>query len=485
MRSISMLAYCLLAFHSVAMGVSPAPRSAEPAKLAINSLLIDVAAAGKRLVAVGDRGHVLFSDDAGKNWSQAKQVPSQALLTGVCFFDAQHGLAVGHDETILSTSDAGNTWSLTHYAPEKQQPLLDVWCGEGGHALAVGAYSSMYESRDKGASWTARAFEAKPSAGSTGDNTRAGDSDAQGSSHGSAPVSAGDNTRGGDSDAQGSSHGSAPASAGDNTHGGDSDAQGSSHGSAPVSAGDNMRGGDSDAQASSRGSDSHTEVGGAQATSDATNSGAHTSMESYDDGLQSDFHLNRIVGASATRLYIAAEAGHVYRSDDAGASWLELPSAYEGSFFGALPLSESAVLVFGLRGNLYRSNDAGQSWQKIPTRTTAMLNDAVKLDDEHIAVVGLSGVVLYSEDGGRTFATTEQADRKGLSAAWPTGGTTMAVVGESGAKLLDFARTQAQTTRTLARQCDARRTVLALDTRCGVVQAVRPVDAHSPKDFGR
>ena len=59
---------------------------------------------------------------------------------------------------------------------------------------------------------------------------------------------------------------------------------------------------------------------------------------SAEDEIGGDFHLNRIVGASGSRLYIAAEAGHLYRSDDAGRTWNELPSPYEGSFFGVLPL---------------------------------------------------------------------------------------------------------------------------------------------------
>ena len=39
-------------------------------------LLLDVVLAGNRLVAVGDRGHILFSDDNGVSWTQAK-VPSR------------------------------------------------------------------------------------------------------------------------------------------------------------------------------------------------------------------------------------------------------------------------------------------------------------------------------------------------------------------------------------------------------------------------
>ena len=46
---------------------TPALKSA----LAAKSLLNGVAVAGKRLVSVGQRGHILYSDDGGKSWTQA------------------------------------------------------------------------------------------------------------------------------------------------------------------------------------------------------------------------------------------------------------------------------------------------------------------------------------------------------------------------------------------------------------------------------
>ena len=46
--------------------VARAVESSEAAPLAVKSLLLDVARAGSRLVAVGDRGHVLLSDDEGR-----------------------------------------------------------------------------------------------------------------------------------------------------------------------------------------------------------------------------------------------------------------------------------------------------------------------------------------------------------------------------------------------------------------------------------
>lgn len=117
-----------------------------------HSLLLDVASPGKRLVTVGDRGHILFSDDNGANWTQAK-VPTKQLLTAVFFIDDQHGWAVGHDAQILASSDGGATWVKQFEDLEREAPLLDVWFKDRNSGYAVGAYGALLETTDGGASW--------------------------------------------------------------------------------------------------------------------------------------------------------------------------------------------------------------------------------------------------------------------------------------------------------------------------------------------
>lgn len=331
---------CVLAVG--ARGAQPPQLSAEPARLAAHSLLIAIASAGPRLVAVGDRGIIVLSDDHGVTWMQARDVPTLALLTGVCFLDAERGVAVGHDEVVLITTDAGRTWKRTHYAPEAQRPLLDVWCGGGSRVIAVGAYSTYLVSEDRGASWTAREFRPAPPAAIRR---------ARGAAAGAR------------ADAQ-------PAAAPSEAAGG--------------------------------------------------------------------YHLNRIVSAGDSRLYIAAEAGHLYRSEDGGDSWSGLDSPYGGSFFDVLPLDGDALLALGMRGNLYRSDDAGTTWRKIPTGTVAMLDGGARFAGGDIAIVGLSGTVLESDDGGHSFKLLPQADRAGLSAGVTVGDETLAAVGEGGARLISL-----------------------------------------------
>lgn len=347
---LAVLVAALWAGAAPAASIDPGELPAEPARLAPQALLLDLALAGSRLVAVGERGHVLLSDNKGETWRQARSVPTQNLLTAVCFSDERHGIAVGHDEIVLITADAGETWARQRYAPDAQQPLLDVLCN-GQDAIAVGAYSAYFSSKDGGSSWTQHEFQA---------------------ARGSAPV--------------------------------------------PTRASQSP-----DTRAS----------GPSSATTPADASSANEDLD-----VPVAFHLNRIVGASGSRLYIAAEAGHLYRSDDAGTTWSELPSPYEGSFFGILPLNSDSLLAYGLRGHIFRSDDAGQTWRAIETNTQAMLNDAVRLPGRGVAVVGLSGTVLMSTDNGEHFTGTQEPDRKGLSAALPAGAAQLVTVGEGGVKLI-------------------------------------------------
>ncbi|HEX5162464.1 MAG TPA: hypothetical protein VFV88_12145 [Steroidobacteraceae bacterium] len=307
----------------------PANKPAEIAPLAGQSLLLDLARAGPRLVAVGERGHVLLSDDEGVTWRQAKSVPTRDMLTAVFFADGEYGWAVGHDETILNTVDGGETWTRTHFAPETGQPLLDLWFANRVSGIAVGAYGAYLTTNDGGRSWTTSKFEAPPAK---------------------------------------------------------------------------------------------------QATHDGENS-------PVEGNLPPDYHLNRIVGIG-NRLFIAAEAGQLYRSDDRGASWRALPSPYEGSLFGLVPIRGEGLLAFGLRGHLYKSADAGETWSELESHTTAMLTDGVVINDLRVIISGLAGVMLVSGDGGETFRLTQQDDRKGISAVLPGPAGAVVVAGEGGVRTL-------------------------------------------------
>ena len=147
--------------------------------LAANSLLNGLGRAGERIVAVGQRGHVLISGDNGKSWAQAS-VPVSSDLVAVHFVSPGKGWAVGHDGVVLATADGGATWArqfdgraagksmASHYAnaeaalvaegqrfaeqgPDK--PFLDVWFENENSGFVVGAFNMIFRTEDGGKSW--------------------------------------------------------------------------------------------------------------------------------------------------------------------------------------------------------------------------------------------------------------------------------------------------------------------------------------------
>ena len=125
----------------------PLLQTAEVMPLAEHSLLLDLARSGERLVAVGERGHVLMSSD-GKTWTQSANVPVRSALTAVSAVGADVW-AVGHDGIILHSGNAGETWEIQRRDPRgaaiaaagdeirQGAPLLDVLFSDPKHGIAI------------------------------------------------------------------------------------------------------------------------------------------------------------------------------------------------------------------------------------------------------------------------------------------------------------------------------------------------------------
>ncbi|MEA3543969.1 MAG: YCF48-related protein [Thermodesulfobacteriota bacterium] len=257
------------------------------APLSSHSLLLDAQRIGDNLVAVGERGHILLSEDNGDSWAQVP-APTRATLTSVYFIDSQNGWVVGHDQVILRTRDGGKTWELVYENIDAESPLLDIFFLDAKHGYAIGAYGQFLESFDAGSSWEGRWIS------------------------------------------------------------------------------------------------------------------------------EDDFHLNQMI-AVGKQLFIAAEAGFAYRSDDAGQNWTLLDPDYHGSFFGIFPAEGNNLLLFGLRGHLFRSDNAGESWNQVETGTEASLTSGLRLDDGTLVITGLAGALLVSQDNGHSFTLQQDPDRKGFS----------------------------------------------------------------------
>jgi len=87
------------------------------------ALMIGIARAGSRLVAVGDQGTIIYSDDNGQTWRQAA-VPVQATLTRVAFATPEIGWAAGAYGVILRTTDGGRSWVKQIYGGKIIQLML-------------------------------------------------------------------------------------------------------------------------------------------------------------------------------------------------------------------------------------------------------------------------------------------------------------------------------------------------------------------------
>ncbi|MEO8386564.1 MAG: hypothetical protein ABI583_15040 [Betaproteobacteria bacterium] len=154
----SLLAVATLSFEVHAQ-INPAVMPAEGplSKRTISRLLLtDAARIGNRVVAVGDRGYIVYSDSNGESWTRAKTPPDTPLLTAVFFLDAKTGWAVGHDSVILTSTDQGESWTKAFAAADERKPLMDVTFVDANTGFAVGAYGAFYATTDGGKTWISR-----------------------------------------------------------------------------------------------------------------------------------------------------------------------------------------------------------------------------------------------------------------------------------------------------------------------------------------
>ncbi|VVE58407.1 Ycf48-like protein [Pandoraea terrae] len=147
--SLAVVAAAIFAFAPRPLPAFPAS-SLKPDRLQINGL----ARAGDRLVAVGERGKILVSDDSGAHWRPADVKPDAgSTLTQVAFADARVGVAVGHDGVIVRTDDGGLHWRQVHIDEAHSDPLLSVWGAPTGEWFALGSFGALLRSHDGGRTW--------------------------------------------------------------------------------------------------------------------------------------------------------------------------------------------------------------------------------------------------------------------------------------------------------------------------------------------
>ncbi|MFL6969924.1 WD40/YVTN/BNR-like repeat-containing protein [Pseudomonas alvandae] len=166
------------------LSVQPSITSAMAAK----SVMLSVARAGQRLVAVGERGFIVVSEDNGGSWRQVRS-PVSMTLVKVRFLDDLEGWAVGHAGVVLHSRDGGLNWDkqldgvlaadielqeakqvaeaardaekaqerlaqaqqLVDDGPDK--PFLDLLFVDARNGIVVGAYGLAFVTHDGGLTW--------------------------------------------------------------------------------------------------------------------------------------------------------------------------------------------------------------------------------------------------------------------------------------------------------------------------------------------
>lgn len=129
--------------------VAEAPqRAALMVKAPARTVLLAAARAGERIVAVGERGIIVLSDDGGQQWRQVP-VPVSVSLTAVGFADARHGVVTGHGGIVLVTSDGGQSWTRRLDGREAARIALDVARASGDAAQVAAAERLVADGADK------------------------------------------------------------------------------------------------------------------------------------------------------------------------------------------------------------------------------------------------------------------------------------------------------------------------------------------------
>ncbi len=182
---LAAIAAALVAPAAAAAAAAPEPHALKRPSLHTERLqartFLALASAGKRIVAVGERGLIAHSDDHGATWRQAT-TPVSTTLTCVSFADARLGWAAGHAGAILHTTDAGATWAvqadgnavallvqasaradaaapgLAAVAAQlvkdgADKPFLDITFTDARRGVAVGAYGLAVKTNDGGRTW--------------------------------------------------------------------------------------------------------------------------------------------------------------------------------------------------------------------------------------------------------------------------------------------------------------------------------------------
>ena len=350
--------------HAVDFPLLPALQS----DLAQESLLLGIDRDGERLLAGGEAGIILWSDDNGRTWTQA-DVPISLAVTSVAFAGRGNAWATAHDGYLLHSNDNGETWvvklsgadvarlsvgpieaqveqlraAVETATPETREdaewalddalfaleeamaaidegmtsPLLDTWFPDDKTGYVLGAYGVLLRTTDGGEAWVA-------------ENGRL------------------DNP--------------------DNFH---------LYGIARSSAGTLVVAGE--AGTLFRSPDS----GNTWERVDMPYTGSFFGTVAADDGSLLVFGLR----------------GNVFRSSDEGVSWTSVDTGDERTLMCGTTGKDGTIFLAGAAGVVLQSVDAGMSFTVVPPNGSSVYSDVVHAPDGEVLLVGFGGITRVAETG--------------------------------------------------------------------------------------
>lgn len=350
---------------------APIDEPAIPSPLAPESLLLSITRNDGRLVAVGEQGHIIYSDDGGASWTHA-QVPVSLMLTSVCFATPERGWAVGHEGVILTTTDRGESWQLqldgreiarmrhtaaeaalaaqqqafdslpedadieeAEYALEDAEfaledaaarlesgivsPLLTIACTGGQEAYALGSYGLALRTTDGGSNWT----------------LVSGEFDNPDGFHWYRMVQ---------------------------------------------SAGGTIF------------------VAGEGGLLNRSTDGGQT-WEAVDAGYDGSF-FGAVAPADGGVLLFGLR-GNIFRSDDGGETWRAVRTSSTSTLTGGTVLADGSIVLVGANGTILKSGDGGETFRRVDSMTRGTLSDIIGGKAGSLIAVGFGGVRRIAESIAR------------------------------------------------------------------------------------
>ena len=131
------------------------------ARLAKESLLLGIHGRAGMAIAVGERGHILLTNNQGKNWIQ-KQSPTRRTLNSVYLLDQKTIWIVGHQSTVLRSKDSGESWTKIKVLDDPETSFLDLLFVDSSRGFIVGSYGKLFSTIDGGNTWIENKQEDDP-----------------------------------------------------------------------------------------------------------------------------------------------------------------------------------------------------------------------------------------------------------------------------------------------------------------------------------